>query len=205
MYKPKIYTENNKTKIAEFIENNPFAVITGVNKSAELTATQAPLIFDESKQKLLGHIVKQTEHYKAFVENPEVLVVFSGANAYISASWYKHPYSASTWNYMSVQVKGKMKFLNTAEFEKMMTRFTLKFENNNTNSPTYYKNLPLDYREKHMASIAGFTIEIESFEATFKLSQDKDKEHRDIIIKKLKEQSFKEQWLASEMQNNRRI
>jgi transcriptional regulator len=205
MYKPKIYTEKDKDKIATFIENNPFAVITGVAKNGMLVATQVPLIFDECRQNLQGHIMKATEHYKAFIENPEVLVLFSGANAYISASWYKPPYSASTWNYMSVQVKGKMKFLNATEFEKMMTRFTLKFENNNTNSPTYYDNLPLDYRKKHMEAIAGFTIEIESFEATFKLSQDKDKEHRDIIIKKLKEQSFKEQWLASEMQRNSRI
>ena len=202
MYKPKIYVEKDKSDIQSFIENNPLAIITGVAKDRRPLASQVPLIFDGHQQNLQGHVMKNTAHYKAFAENPEVLAVFSGPNAYISASWYKHASAASTWNYMSVQVHGKLKFLNHTEFEKMMKRFTLKFENNDVDSPTYFENLPIDYREQHMKAIAGFEIDITSLDATFKLSQDKDEESFQNIINELKQKSYKEQWLASEMEKN---
>jgi transcriptional regulator len=204
MYKPKIYTEKDKTKINKFIESYPFAQITGVNAAGKPVATQVPLIFNNKKNSLQGHLMKNTDHHKTFLLNPAVLVVFTGPSAYISGSWYNKPNVASTWNYMSVQVQGKLYFLNEDRFIEFMKRFTLKFESGNKSSPTFYDNIPEDYRKQHMQAIAGFEINIEKIDATFKLSQDKDEESFDNIIKQLKQKTYKEQWLADEMKENRK-
>jgi transcriptional regulator len=203
MYKPKIYIEKDENKIRDFIEHNPFALISGKDKLDRQVATQVPLLYDDKKQVLQGHIMKKTDHFEAFLKHPEVLVVFSGPNAYISASWYKQAHAASTWNYMSVQIRGKLTFLKQKDFVELMQKFTLKFENGNTDSPTVYQNIPEDYRRKHMKAIAGFNIKIESVEATFKLSQDKDIESFENILEKLKNKSYQEQWLAEEMKKNK--
>lgn len=205
MYKPKIYTETDSSKIWNFIEEHPFAFITTSGASGQPVATQVPLIFSEDKKSLQGHIMKNTDHHKVFSENPRVLVVFSGPNAYISGSWYNKPHVASTWNYMSVQVQGKLSFLNENRFIEFMKRFTLKFEDNNKNSATYYDNIPEDYRKQHMQAITGFEISIDKIEATFKLSQDKDEPSFLNILKNLRQQSHKEQWLAEEMKKNRSL
>lgn len=205
MYKPKIYIETDSSKIWNFIEEHPFAFITSSDAAGQAVATQVPLIISEDKKSLLGHIMKQTDHHKAFVENPQVLVVFSGPNAYISGSWYSKPHVASTWNYMSVQVQGTLRFLEDEKFIELMKTFTLKFEGGDKSSPTFYNNIPEDYRKLHMQAITGFEIKIESVEATFKLSQDKDKESFNNILKELKNKPYQEQWLAEEMKRNRNL
>jgi len=202
MYKPKIYTETDSSKIWSFIEAHPFALLTTSDFSGKPVATQVPLILSEHKKSLQGHIMKHTDHHKAFLDNPQVLVVFSGPNAYISGSWYKNPKVASTWNYMTAQVHGKLTFLNDRYFIKLMKTFTLKFEKGNADSPTVYQNIPEEYRKQHMNAIAGFEIKIESVEATFKLSQDKNQESFKNILKELKNKSYQEQWLAEEMKKN---
>lgn len=204
MYKPKIYIEKDQKKIWNFIEKYPFALVSGIDASGRQVATHVPLIVDEKKQFLQGHIMKNTDHYEAFVRNPQALVIFTGPNGYVSASWYKNPSAASTWNYMSVQIRGKLTFLNHQDFIQLMKRFTFKFEENNLNSKTIYENLPEDYRQKHMKAIAGFNIKIDSIEATFKLSQDRDEESFENILKTLKQKSHQEKWLADEMQLNRK-
>jgi transcriptional regulator len=200
MYKPKIYTEKDIKKIEKFIERYPFAQITGINSSGKPVATQVPLIFNENKQKLQGHVMKNTRHYKAFLQNPEVLVVFTGPDAYISGSWYKKPHVASTWNYMSVQIQGTLDFMPDDELVKLMKKFTLKFEDDDRTSPTFYDNIPDDYLKQHMQAIAGFEIKVGSMEAIFKLSQDKKEEDRNNVISQLKQKSLMAQQLAEEME-----
>lgn len=203
MYKPKIYTEKDKTKIWAFIERFPFALITTSDTSGKPVATQVPLIFDDNKEKFLGHLMKYTDHHKAFLQNPVVLAVFTGPNGYISGSWYSKPQVASTWNYMSVHVQGTIKFMNDKQLAELMKVFTLKFEDGNQNSPTFYDNIPNDYLKQHMQAISGFEMQIESIEATFKLSQDKDDNSFKNILKELNNKSYPEQSLAVEMQKNR--
>jgi transcriptional regulator len=181
------------------MERYPFALITCSDVKGNPVATQIPLLPNADQTKLRGHIMKNTDHHKILLQNPEVLVVFTGPNAYISASWYTKPDVASTWNYMSVHIRGKLNFLNEKDFIEMMRSFTLKFESFDKNSPTYYDNIPEDYRKQHMKAIAGIEIEIENIEATFKLSQDKDDKSYQNILAQLKQESLMEKMLAKEM------
>ena len=80
---------------------------------------------------MIGHMMKSTDHHKAFLYNPNVFVVFTGDHSYVSATWYSNPHQASTWNYMSVHVKGVMSFLNEQGLEDILRKTTLHFENGN--------------------------------------------------------------------------
>ena len=200
MYKPKVYSEKDLKKIFDFIERYPFAFITCCGLEGMPMATQIPLIFDAEKQKLQGHVMRHTDHHKAFSQNPEVLLVFTGPNAYVSGSWYSKPQVASTWNYISVHVQGRLSFMNDEKFVDFMNRFTLKFEGGDKNSPTYYENIPDEYQRQHMKAITGIEITTDSIEATFKLSQDKDEKSYLTILENLRQNSHTEQSLADEME-----
>lgn len=201
MYQYPYFKENDKEIILDFIEKYPFAFLTGSFISGEQVATQIPLVLEVRNEELYlqGHIMRNTDHHKAFIENPNCLVVFSGPSAYVSATWYNSPQSGSTWNYMSVHVKGKMNFMTNEGLTTLMKKFTLKFENNDMESPTIFDNLPKEYLNKYMPAIVGFEIKVETIDNTFKLSQNKDEESYTSIVSKLEELGGNNLLIAEEM------
>jgi len=187
MYNLPYYKEKDQKVILDFIHQHPFAFIAGCDESGKPVATQIPVFIEEREGKLFmtGHMMRQTDHHKAFENNPFVLCVFTGSHTYVSASWYADPHQASTWNYMSVHVKGQLKFLNLQGLIDVLKKTTLHFENYNKNSPTTFDNLSEEYTSRLMKAIIAFEIEVESIENVFKLSQDRDKESYQNIIEKL--------------------
>lgn len=149
---------------------------------------------------LSGHIMKNTDHHKAFIQNNKVLVVFAGPHTYVSGTWYSDPHMASTWNYMSVHVQGTIRFLEGAALEAMLQKTSLHFENDDEKSPTVYANLSDSFKKRVMGAIVAFEIEVTDMDTVFKLSQDRDAKSYQNIIKKLREKDEPSRVIADEME-----
>jgi transcriptional regulator len=188
MYKIPYFTENEQRLIIDFMKENSFALITGFGQEYPV-ATQIPLEVEEKDGNILlsGHLMKKTDHHIAFEANENVLVVFTGAHCYVSASWYANPQTASTWNYMAVHAKGKIKFTNEEGTYEAIKAVTNKYEGSETIAAFNY--MPKEYTMQHIKAIIGFTIEVESIENVFKLSQNKTEEEKLNIIGKLRERN----------------
>lgn len=202
MYNLPYHKEKNPEVIKAFIDRYPFAFLTGCNAENKPIATQVPVFLEEQEGRkiLRGHIMKNTDHHKAFLHNQNVLVVFTGHHTYVSGTWYSNPYTASTWNYMSVHLKGLIRFLDDAALEDVLRKTTLHFENQNQASTTIFDNLPLSFKQKVMHAIVAFEIEVLEMDNVFKLSQDRDAESYHNIIEKLKQQDTDGQIIAAEME-----
>src|SRR5215212_9780792 len=201
MYSLPYFKEKDEPVVLEFIHQHPFAFITGCDDNIKPVATQIPVFIEERNGKLFlsGHMMKQTDHHKAFEKNANVLCVFTGNHTYVSATWYTDPHQASTWNYMSVHVKGQINFLDENSLVDILKKTSLHFERGNAQSSTVYENLPEDYRSRLMKAIIAFEVEVESIENVFKLSQNRDKDSYQHIIEKLKEQDADGKAIAEEM------
>ncbi len=201
MYNLPYHKEQNEKIVKEFIDQNPFAFLTGCDIENKPVATQVPVFIEEKdgRKILRGHIMKNTDHHHAFQHNENVLAVFTGRHTYVSAVWYSNPHQASTWNYMSVHVKGTIRFLGDAELIDVLRKTSLHFENYDQNSSTIFDNLPSDYTGKLLKAIAAFEIEIKEMDTVFKLSQDRDQESYHNIIAKLKEKGEDGKSIAEEM------
>ncbi len=188
MYKLAHYTENEQQLVIDFIKENSFAIITGFGSTYPV-ATQIPLELEEKEGRLFlsGHIMKKTDHHIAFEANENVLVIFTGAHCYVSASWYANPQTASTWNYMTVHAKGKIKFANEEGTYEAIKAVTNKYEG--TETIAAFNNMPKEYTMQHIKGIVGFTIEVEILENVFKVSQNKTEEEKINIIEKLRERN----------------
>jgi transcriptional regulator len=202
MYNLPYYKEKDQQVVIDFIHQHPFAFIAGCTEDGKPVASQVPVFIEERDGKLFlsGHIMKQTDHHKVFEKNPNVLCVFTGNHTYVSASWYADPRQASTWNYMSVHVKGKLKFLDEEALIAVLKKTSLHFEKNDAKSPTVFDNLSPDYTSRLMKAIVAFEVEVESIDHVFKLSQNRDKESYQRIIEKLRVQDAEGEMIASEMQ-----
>ena len=205
MYNFNYFKEKEKQSLLNFMEDNPFAFMTGSFLSGIQVATQIPVLLEERNGELYlqGHIMRNTDHHKAFVENPNALLVFTGPNCYVSASWYSNPQIGSTWNYMSVHVGGQVSFMTNEELIQFMRKLTLKMEKGNKQSLTFIDNLPEQYVNKMMPAIVGFEIRAEKMENVFKLSQNRDEKSYLHIISKLEEQGGNSALIAEEMRKRK--
>jgi len=205
MYHFSYFKEKDKQTILDFLEQNPFAFLTGSYLNGKQVATQIPILLEERNGELFlqGHIMRNTDHHKALLENPNALLVFTGPSCYVSASWYTNPQTGSTWNYMSVHIAGQVNFMTSDELILFMQKLTLKFEKGNTQSLTIYDNLPDQFLSKMMPAIAGFEIKADKLENVFKLSQNRDEKSYLNIISKLEEQGGNSALIASEMRKRK--
>lgn len=202
MYNLPYHKEQDEKTINDFLEQYPFAFLSGCDRDNRPIATQVPLFIENrsGRRVLRGHLMKNTDHHIAFLQNGNVLAVFTGKHTYVSGTWYNNPYTPSTWNYMSVHIKGSIRFVDETETEEILRVTSLRFERQNLQSTTVFDNLPLEFRQKVMGLIAGFEIEIKEIDTVFKLSQDRDRISYQNIIRKLKEQDEDGRVIASEME-----
>jgi len=185
MYKFPYYTEQDEQQVIAFMKENAFALITGIGEQYPV-ATQIPLSTEIKAGKIFlhGHLMRKTDHHLAFEKNNNVLVLFTGPHCFVSASWYSNPSVGSTWNYMTVQAKGKITFTDEEGTYNAVKAVSDKYEG--TASAGAFNNLPKEYIDHMIKAIIGFSIEVESFENTFKLSQNRDEASQKNIIEQLK-------------------
>lgn len=184
MYKMSHFTESDHSKVLDFMKAHPFVTLIGHN-STQNVATQIPVLFDENRGKLSlrAHIMRNTDHHKALIKNPDVLVLFTGPHCYVSSSWYTERMGA-TWNYQTVHVKGKIDFLTDDETIHILKELTEQYESGQDN-PLFIDKLPKDYIPTLVKAIAGIRITIEDIYPIFKLSQNRDDDSYRNIVKQL--------------------
>ena len=185
MYKFSHYTEQDQQKVIDFMKENTFALITGMGEDYPV-ATQIPLAIKikDGKIFLEGHMMKKTDHHLAFEKNNSVLVLFTGPHCFVNANWYTDPQMGSTWNYMTVHAKGKITFMDEEGTRNAVKAVSDKYAG--TTSESAFDNLPKEYINHMVKAILGFTIEVETFENVFKLSQNRDEASQKNIIEQLK-------------------
>jgi transcriptional regulator len=188
MYRFDHYTEKDQQKVIDFMKENAFAFITGTGENYPV-ATQIPLTVElkEGKIFLQGHLMRKTDHHLAFEKNNNVLVLFTGPHCFVSASWYTDPAVGSTWNYITVHAKGKISFMDEAGTLAAVKAVSDKYEG--TESAGAFENLPKDYIDHMVKAIVGFTIEVESLDNVFKLSQNRDEASQKNIIEQLRKRT----------------
>ena len=147
--------------------------------------------------------MKNTDHHKALSTNPNALIVFTGSHCYVSASWYTETGHGSTWNYLTVQARGKVQFMEDAGTIAVLNDLTNKYEAGRSGA-MLMSRMTEDYISSNVKAIAGFTIHLDELKATFKLSQNRDDEsYRTIVLNLESSGDTNAKEIASEMRKKR--
>jgi len=156
------------------VDDYPWALL--VNSSADGPfATNLPLLLDRSRGGhgiLLGHLARANDHARALFASPgPTLAIFHGPQSYVTASWYPHRQMPSTYYYTAVHCYGRVREQSAADLER-----TLAILNDRMEGPIQdgwrMDEIPHSEITRRLPHIVGFEIEIERFEAKFKLGQD---------------------------------
>ncbi|MES2828092.1 MAG: FMN-binding negative transcriptional regulator [Bacteroidota bacterium] len=179
------YTAADEEEIYDFMQQHSFVTLIGYDGEFPV-ATQVPVAVhrEAGLTKLIGHVMTKTNHHEAFQRHPNVMAIFTGAHSYVSASVYENPKSASTWNYKTVQVKGKIRLLTKDETYQIIKDITDKYEKPDS-SPAAFHKMDEDYIQKNLAAITGFEILVSNISHVFKMSQNHSIKNRENIIANL--------------------
>jgi transcriptional regulator len=182
MYIPKYFREDDRETILAFLRQNNFPALVSFD-GEKLAATHTPteLVEDENgRLTIYGHLSRANPQWKTF-ENREVLLIFQGAHTYISPRWYNH-INVPTWNYMMVHVYGKVRLLQNDELSAFLSRLIRDHE---LDSDYRLEGLPQDFVQKEMHGVVGFAIDITRIDAGYKLSQNRNDEDHENIVREL--------------------
>lgn len=184
MYIPKLYREEDRFKILEFLRRNGFATLVTYD-GGRLAASHLLMEVEEAGEDwyINGHMSRANPLWRTFDRNPEVLVIFQGPHTYISPTWYNHV-NVPTWNYQAVHLYGRPCVVSGEEYRAMLSRLIQRHE-----SGTNYRmeSLPQDFVEKQMNGTVGFQVKVTKIEANYKLSQNREDEDYHNIISRLNE------------------
>ncbi|MFD2516987.1 FMN-binding negative transcriptional regulator [Salinimicrobium flavum] len=197
MFQPDKYQKKDRQYIFDFIKAHPFA--TFVIKGKELLATHIPILLKGNAENfiLYGHIAEANEQYRHLKNELEGLLIFHGAQGYVSSSWYKNV-DISTWDYSAVHVNVNLKIQSREELVESLKNLVHRFEKDQ-DDPVYYEDLPEEMIEDHLPMITGFWCEPTKIQAIAKWHQGYDKDDIHSVTRHLE---MRGDPLSSELSKN---
>ncbi|MCK4081301.1 MULTISPECIES: FMN-binding negative transcriptional regulator [Acinetobacter] len=191
MYIPNDFQEVRTEEIMNLIKNYPLACIVANTKDG-LIATHVPLIM-KTDNTLIGHIAVNNDMRILVSDDQEVLCIFKGEDAYISANYYPSKFKdhkkVPTWNYQVVHIYGNITYFtdNKSKLSAVGMLTKISEEKANGNSGWKMSDAPKEYLMDQLKELIVFEINISKIQAQSKLSQNREKRDFDSVIKNLKE------------------
>ncbi|OLS59850.1 FMN-binding negative transcriptional regulator [Pseudomonas putida] len=179
MYTPRAFRDDDLHSLHEHIGNTRLAVLVTQGEQS-LQATHVPLLLDPqvgAKGTLYGHLARGNPQWRELESGAEVLVVFPGADAYVSPGFYpskaEDPRTVPTWNYVAVHAWGIPEVFHEAEPLLEIVRRLSDRHEQGRERPWSVDDAPADYLDGMLKAIVGFAIPIERLQCNRKLSQNR--------------------------------
>ena len=194
MYVPDVFKEADAEHIMRFVAQHPLATLIAVQDGLPHADHLPFLCLDQVAPggTFIAHTSLANPSWKLAETRPEVLLVFTGASAYVSPSLYPSKRQTHevvpTYNYASVHIRGRLSHSHDpATKRQYVERLTRAMEAGRA-EPWAVSDAPAPYIEKMLQGLVALTLEVTSVTAKTKASQNR----------RLQDQQGVAQGLASE-------
>jgi transcriptional regulator len=180
MYTPRAFALDDLHELQQQILGTRLAVLVTHGEQG-LQASHLPLLLNADEGPngtLYGHFAKANPQWKALQDGAEALVIFAGADAYVSPGFY--PSKAAdgkvvpTWNYVAVHAYGSAEVFTDADrLRSLVSALTDRHEAGRA-QPWKVADAPADYIDGMLKAIVGFALPIQRLEGKRKLSQNRN-------------------------------
>jgi transcriptional regulator len=182
MYNPSSFAIKDLDELRKQIHGTRLAMVV-THGDQGLQASHLPLLFkpDEGPNgTLYGHFARANPQWKELQAGAEALVIFAGADAYVSPGFYpgkaEHGKVVPTWNYVAVHAYGTAEVFSDAErLLNLVSALTDRHEAGRA-QPWKVADAPSDYIDGMLKAIVGFVLPIQRLEGKRKLSQNRSVE-----------------------------
>lgn len=184
MYIPKSFSVTDQKVLYDWIEHWSFGKLATCQRG-HLELNSYPFLLDRDRGELLAHMARDNNQWQSLIMADDLVVCFDGPHGYVSPSWYSRPNGVPTWNFLSVQVRGKAELIKTeAESISVLERLS-DFNEERYGEGWKLTELDDDLLPAMLKALVFFRIKIQKLEGKAKLSQNRSKMDRVGVIQKL--------------------
>ena len=179
MYQPPHFREDDLGVQHALIRAHPLGLLISGAANGP-TANLLPFHLNAAlslKGTLQVHMAKANRQWQEIRDGAPVLVVFQGADSYITPSWYATKLETGkvvpTWNYAVVQVRGAARVVDDAGWLRTQIGALTGEHENVRPAPWAVGDAPDDFIAAQIKGIVGVEIEIAEIEGKWKVSQNR--------------------------------
>lgn len=184
MYQPPHFREDRLEVQHALIRAHPLGLLV-TNGSTGLIANPIPMVIDPAASALgtlKAHLSRANEQWRVYDPGQEALVVFQGAEAYITPAWYETKKETGkvvpTWNYAIVQAYGRMTVRDDPDWLLRQVSEMTGLQEAAQPEPWAVGDAPASFVAAQLKGIVGIEIEITRIEGKWKVSQNRPESDR---------------------------
>ena len=168
-----------------------------------LQSVFVPVVVSEDRASLTSHLARANSWWKSVESGTDVLALFLAASAYVSPTNYPsrldNPGVVPTWNYVAVEVRGRVTLHDEADWKlNQVRRVTRQFERGR--DPEWrVDDLDERYREQQLKGIVGIEVQVLSIQGKAKLSQNRPEVDQRSVRDNLAQGSLGDRIVAARM------
>lgn len=181
MYQPPHFQETRPDVLHGLIRAHPLGLLVS-NGTEGPIANAIPFLLDPDvppNGRLRAHLAKANPQWRLLADNPlaPVLVVFQGADAYVTPSWYETKRETGkvvpTWNYAIVQVRGIVTVIEDQDWLAGQISDLTMSQEGSRSAPWAVTDAPAPFIQSQIKGIVGLEIEITEISGKWKVSQNR--------------------------------
>lgn len=187
MHCPAMFREERLEQLQGLITSHPLATLITAGKNG-LIANLIPFTLHPGGENgiLRAHLARGNKQLEDLRDSSEALVVFQGAECYVTPSWYpskaEHGKVVPTWNFTMVQVRGKPRIFDDADWLRAQIEAMTRQHEKQREEAWEVSDAPGEYIEAQLKAIIGIEIPIQAIEGKWKISQNKVPADRQGVI-----------------------
>jgi transcriptional regulator len=194
MYQPPLHREDRLGVQHELIRAHPFGLLITAGPGG-LVANPVPFLIDSDRGEhgtLRAHVARANPQWREFAAVEECLVVFQGAQEYITPSWYATKRETGkvvpTWNYATVHAWGRPRAIEDAAWLRQQIGELTASQESGRAAPWHVEDAPEDFVGMQIRAIVGIEIPIARIEGKWKVSQNRPAADRQGVVAGLRAQ-----------------
>ena len=188
MYKQKHFAQSDTRVLLELIRTSPLGTIV-VNGPDGFVANHIPFIHrpgETALGALCAHIPRANPLSGMLADGVTCLVIFDGAEGYISPSWYatksEDGRAVPTWNYAVAHVHGTATVIDDADWVHGQICDLTDASESGRAKPWSVSDAPQEYVQGRIAALVGVEVKIERLEGKTKASQNQPRRNQESIL-----------------------
>ena len=184
MYIPPHFAETRPEELQRIVHEHPLGTLVR-HMGGALDADHVPFEYDPAAGPLgtlTAHVARANPLWQTCPTGTPVLVIFRGAEAYISPNWYPSKHEAHrqvpTWNYEVVHAHGTLTVRDDERFVRgLVARLTRRHEAGEP-KPWRMSDSASEYIDDLLGRIVGIEVAVTALVGKAKLSQNKEPRDR---------------------------
>ena len=180
MYIPPQFAENRPEVLHRIMREHPLGTLVR-NEEAGLDADHIPFEFEPDTGPLgtlKAHVARANPLWQRCPTGTPVMVIFRGAQAYISPNWYPSKHETHrqvpTWNYEVVHAHGTLSIHDDERYVRALVARLTREHDAAEPRPWKMGEAPPDYLQMMLGNIVGIEVTLTSLVGKSKLSQNRE-------------------------------